>query len=272
MDLSASKVREPAVAGQFYPGGRQDLKEAIDSMVGKGPPQAALGILVPHAGYVFSGSVAGEVYGAVELPDTFVIIGPNHTGLGPVASIMTSGSWSLPAGEAKIDSTLAADILEKSRFLADDRTAHVYEHSIEVQIPFLQQLAGDVRIVPVSLMAAGDDECRDIGNAIAAALRTYGKKVLIIASSDMSHYESREVAAEKDGLALEKVLALDPNGLLETVQRYQISMCGAVPAAVMLYACIGLGAEEARLVRYQTSGDVSGDYSQVVGYAGVIIS
>ncbi|MFA5801433.1 MAG: AmmeMemoRadiSam system protein B [Thermoleophilia bacterium] len=272
MDTLNSPVRNAAVAGQFYPGKRDELERAIKNMIGHGPARSALGVIVPHAGYIYSGPVAGEVYGAVELPDTFIILGPNHTGLGPVASIMTAGIWNLPGGEAYIDSDLAKSILENSTTLAADESAHVFEHSIEVQIPFLQYMVGNVNFVPISLMLTSADSCRDVGEAIATALKGRGKKTLIVASSDMTHYESQAVAQEKDNLALERVLALDPDGLLDTVHKNQISMCGAAPAAAMLYATLKLGASEARLQKYQTSGDVTGDYSQVVGYAGVIIS
>ncbi|MDO8736463.1 MAG: AmmeMemoRadiSam system protein B [Thermoleophilia bacterium] len=265
-------VREAAVAGQFYPGTRPGLERAVKEMIGPGPKRSALGVMVPHAGYMYSGRVAGEVYGAVEMPRTFIILGPNHSGLGPMASIMASGVWRLPGGDAVIDESLSASLLSHSGSLEADDRAHVFEHSIEVQIPFMQYLVGQVSFVPVSMMDHSVDVCRDIGEAVAVAVKESKNPVLIVASSDMTHYESQAIAQEKDNLAIDRLLSLDPQGLLETVQSNHISMCGVAPAAAMLFACRKLGATEAHLVRYETSGDVTGDYSQVVGYAGVVVS
>ncbi len=265
-------VREAAVAGQFYPGNRAALERAVKDMIGSGPTRKALGVMVPHAGYMYSGPIAGEVYGSVELPRKFVILGPNHTGLGPAASVMASGVWRLPGGDAIIDDALAGAILAAGRGLAADERAHVFEHSIEVQIPFLQYLVGEVTFVPISIMTTSVELCRDIGHAVAEALREAPEPVLIIASSDMTHYESQAVAREKDQMAIARMTALDPAGLLETVEANHISMCGVAPAAAMLFACKELGATEARLVKYETSGDVTGDFNQVVGYAGVVVS
>jgi len=264
-------VREAAVAGQFYPGSADALEKTVKELIGSGPAAPAMGVVVPHAGYMYSGRVAGAVYGSVELPQTFVIIGPNHTGLGPAASIMTSGLWRLPDGDAAIETKLAEAILAGSRYLEADGRAHQYEHSIEVQLPFLQYLVGDVHFVPIALMSTNVDVCRDIGLAVAQAVKAAGP-VLVVASSDMTHYESQDQAREKDTLAIERLLALDPEGLLGTVMNRNISMCGVGPATVMLFACKELGATQARLVKYETSGDVTGDFSQVVGYAGVIVS
>jgi AmmeMemoRadiSam system protein B len=267
-----SDHRQPAVAGQFYPGSREGLRETVKSLIGPGPAGEAFGVMVPHAGYVYSGRVAGEVFGSVIMPDLFVILGPNHTGLGPVASIMTGGVWRLPMGDALVDEQLADSILSKSRSLHADETAHSFEHSIEVQLPFLQYLKGDVSFVPIALMTHSPEHCRDIGRAVAAAIREEKRNVLVVASSDMTHYESQSAARQKDQLALKRVLAIDPDGLLETVMANDISMCGVAPTAVMLNACRELGATGARLVKYATSGDVNGDYSQVVGYAGVVVT
>lgn len=264
-------VREAAVAGKFYPGARPGLEHAIKEMIGEGPRRKALGVMVPHAGYMYSGRVAGEVYGAVEMPQTFIILGPNHSGLGPIASIMASGVWRLPGGDAVIDESLAAALLKKSRSLEADDRAHIFEHSIEVQLPFMQYLVGQVSFVPISMMAHSIDICRDIGDAIAAVVSACDHPVLVVASSDMTHYENQAAAQEKDQLAIDRLLALDPQGLLETVLSSHISMCGAAPAAAMLFACTKLGAREAHLVKYETSGDVTGDFSQVVGYAGVVV-
>ncbi|MHB8793815.1 MAG: AmmeMemoRadiSam system protein B [Thermoleophilia bacterium] len=264
-------VREAAVAGQFYPDNRSVLEQAVKEMIGPGPRHSVLGVMVPHAGYMYSGSVAGEVYGAIEMPQSFIILGPNHSGLGPMASIMSSGVWRLPGGDAVIDDKLAKAVISGSSSLEVDDRAHIFEHSIEVQLPFMQYLVGQVSFVPISLMTHSLETCRDIGTAIADAVRNVEHPVLVVASSDMTHYESQAIARDKDQLAIDRLLALDPEGLLETVQANHISMCGVAPAATMLFACKLLGAREAHLVKYQTSGDVTGDFSQVVGYAGVLV-
>lgn len=272
MEPMISGVRQAAVAGQFYPDSPQQLTDTVKHLIGQGPMGRALGMMAPHAGYLYSGGVAGEVYGAVEMTDTFVILGPNHTGLGPAAAIMTSGVWRLPGGDALVDELLAQSILGSCRLLTADESAHKFEHSIEVQLPFLQYLKADLSFVPISLMLTSFAACREIGAAIAAAVKQEDRSVLVIASSDMTHYENQATAREKDNLALSRMQDLDPEGLMETVLTNHISMCGAAPAAVMLQACLELGAHRARLIRYATSGDVTGDYSQVVGYAGVIVT
>ena len=185
---------------------------------------------------------------------------------------MNSGIWRLPGGDAVIDDSLAASVLSHSRVLEADDQAHLFEHSIEVQLPFLQYLRGKINFVPISMMVTDVEYCRDIGLAVAAAIKAADEPVLVVASSDMTHYESQETAQEKDQLAIDRLLALDPEGLLETVQANHISMCGVAPAASMLFACRELGGKEARLIKYETSGDVTGDFSQVVGYAGVVVS
>lgn len=271
MDSQGLKVREPAVAGQFYPGSRSALEAAIREMTGNGPAKSAIGVMVPHAGYMYSGTVAGSVFGSVELPCCYVILGPNHTGIGPAASIMTSGVWRTPCGDSVIDSALAGAILDNSDFLQDDDSAHMREHSIEVQIPFLQCLHEKAEFVPIALMSANPEICRDVGHAVAAAVRYSANPALLVASSDMTHYESQEQAKMKDELALQRIIELDPDGLMETVLGNEITMCGVAPVAAMLYACQELGATEVEMVRYRTSGDMTGDYSQVVGYAGLIV-
>ena len=274
MDPRISSMRDAAVAGQFYPGKPEELEQAVKASLpeGKARIRGAIGVMVPHAGYVYSGSVAGAVYGAIELPGRYIIIGPNHTGVGSSAAMMAQGSWRMPLGEVPVDEALAAAILSKSRVLSADATAHVFEHSIEVQLPFLQYLIPEIRIVPISLMLSDAASCREIGGAIARAIAREKEPVLIVASSDMSHYESQDQAQRKDRLALERILALDAEGLLETVSANSISMCGAAPTAAMLFAAVELGASEASLVKYRTSGDVTGDLSQVVGYAGVVVA
>jgi MEMO1 family protein len=265
--------RFPVVSGRFYPGTRSFLEERIDDLIDrKAPAEDVLGVLCPHAGYNFSGAVAGAAISRVKFKDTFVIIGPNHTGLGQPCSIMTEGTWRTPLGDMEIDTELAQAILGSSSYLQKDDKAHLEEHSVEVQLPFLQYFKEDVKFVPIVLMGdAAGDVYKDIGKGIAKVIRESDKKVVIMASSDMSHYETQATAKENDFKAIEAILALDPDELLKRVKDHHITMCGYAPVATMIYACKELGAKKAELVMYQTSGDVTGDFHRVVGYASVII-
>jgi AmmeMemoRadiSam system protein B len=200
-----------------------------------------------------------------------VILGPNHTGLGSGAAILTYGSWETPLGEVSIDTQLAEAILERSQVLEEDDLAHRKEHSIEVQLPFLQLLKPAIPFVPICLLSHEYGACQDVGQAVAEAIRADGRRVLLIASTDMSHYISREMAEIKDRMAIEAMLDLDPPRLHNTVLRERISMCGFHPTTAMLIAAKALGASQAELTRYATSGDVTKDYTSVVGYAGLII-
>jgi AmmeMemoRadiSam system protein B len=265
-------IRNPVVAGQFYSGSTKELKKQIDGFIQKeAKKEDTLGVVSPHAGYMFSGSVAGAVYSRVNIPNRIVILGPNHTGRGSPFSIMTEGVWTTPLGEIKIASLLGKNILQNSKYLEEDASAHAFEHSIEVQLPFVQYLNPNTSFVPICL-ASSDYSCyEDIALAIYKAIKTSGEKVLIIASSDMTHYESQEVAKKKDKQAIDAILELDDKLLLKRVKDLNISMCGYMPATIMLITCKELGAKSAELVKYQTSGDIIGDYSEVVGYAGVIV-
>lgn len=264
-------IRLPAVAGQFYEAKPSLLQKEIETYLVAAPQEPAIAVICPHAGYMYSGHVAGAVYSRVVIPDNVVILGPNHTGLGHPAAIMASGAWQMPFGPVKINETLAQAILNQSEVLVDDPQAHLYEHSLEVQVPFLQYLNPRVEIVPICLARLGLSAIEDIGQAVARAISQYPEPVLIVASTDMSHYVPHQVAQEKDALAIEKILALDHIGLLEVVTREQISMCGVIPTAATIVAAKMLGAKKAQLVKYATSGEVSGDFYQVVGYAGLII-
>ena len=264
--------REPAVAGQFYPGERVHLEAELARLVRKtGPEVEALGVVAPHAGYMYSGAVAGEVYGRLVPPEVAVILGPNHTGLGQRAAIMSVGTFLTPLGEVPIESPLAEEVLARVPFLREDTLAHLYEHSLEVQIPFLQYLNPGISIVPLCLSRLDLEEIFLLGEGLAEALRAFPRRFTVVASTDFSHYVPDRVARQKDRLALERILELDPAGLVEVVAREEISMCGVIPTAVMLAAVRSLGARKAELVRYATSGEVSGDYEYVVGYAGLLI-
>ena len=263
-------IRKPAVAGYFYPKDPLRLREHIEQYIlPKAERIKAISALCPHAGYMYSGAVAGAVYSHLVIPPKVVLIGPNHTGMGPMASIMTRGTWLTPLGEVEIDQDLAQKILENSRLLEEDYQAHLAEHSLEVQLPFLQYFRPDLQIVPIVLIGHSYELAQDVGQALAQATR--GENVLIISSSDMSHYEPQEVAAQKDKSAIEAILNLDPQTLYNTVLEKNISMCGVIPTVATIIASLLLGARETRLIGYMTSGDITGDYSQVVGYAGVII-
>lgn len=264
-------VRNAVVAGQFYPGNPDELRKTIEAMVTPaGEKEDATGIVIPHAGYVYSGQVTADVLSRIAFPDTFVIIGPNHTGEGKPFSIMTEGTWKTPLGEAEIDSGLAKEILSASKYLEEDDRAHASEHSIELQLPFLLYFKPDIRFVPVILGSTRPEACSEIGRAIAAAVKKTGRKAVIAASSDMNHYESQERTNQKDEKAIGAMLALDAEALVKQVREYDITMCGYAAAATVITAVRELGASSAELVRYRTSGDVNRDFSSVVGYAGVI--
>ncbi len=265
-------VRNPIVAGQFYPGSPVGLRRMIESMVEPGVEKVeVVGLVSPHAGYVYSGFVAGAVISRIKFKDTFVILGPNHTGRGKAFSIMSKGAWRTPLGDVEIDLELGRRILAASSYLEEDFAAHQYEHSLEVQVPFLQFFKPDVRIVPI-ILAHGDGAVyKKIGREVAGAIKESKRGVVVLASSDMTHYEPHESAKTKDSKAIEAILALDEDELLKRVDELDISMCGYAPVVSLISAAKELGAKEAELVKYQTSGDTSGDYSAVVGYAGIII-
>ncbi|MFP3975870.1 MAG: AmmeMemoRadiSam system protein B [Chloroflexota bacterium] len=264
--------RTPIVAGQFYPGEPDLLRAELNKITDKdAQKEDVLGMVVPHAGYMFSGPVAGATFSRTRFKNTFVILGPNHTGRGAPFSIMSEGTWKTPLGEVDIDTDLGAQILQGSDYLEEDTTAHLFEHSIEVEVPFLQFFKPDIKIVPIVVAATGGDVYKEIGRSIAKAVKELQKDIVIVASSDMSHYEPQESADRKDHQAIESILRLDEDELLERVENLGITMCGYGPAVSMISAARELGAREGELVQYGTSGDVLGDYSSVVGYAGILI-
>jgi len=263
--------RKAFVAGQFYPGSRERLREMIAGMTSPaGVPKKAIAVVSPHAGYVYSGPVAGAVFSTTVLPATFIILGPSHREIGSLFAIQTRGSWQTPLGESPIAEGLAARIMAACALVEEDDQAHQGEHSLEVQLPFIQYFREDAAIVPICVShEASYGDLEMLGQALAQAVRAHGQESLIVASTDMSHYVSQKTAEKKDMLAIRRVLDLDPAGLFETVTKERISMCGYLPTAAALVAAIGLGASGAELVRYQTSGETTGDYAQVVGYAGI---
>jgi AmmeMemoRadiSam system protein B len=265
-------VRTPAVAGQFYEGSKAGLHSQVEKYVeADAEKEEVKAVLSPHAGLMYSGSVAGAVYSRIKFPQTFILLGPNHTGMGPRISMVSKGIWEIPTAALSIDEGLAASIAENCPSVTSDTMAHRYEHSLEVQLPFIAHFSTDVKIVPINVMQATVDELVSIGEGIAEAVKGAGYPVVVVASSDMSHFIPEELAREKDRLAIDKVLALDARGLFSTVIDNNISMCGFMPTTMMLSAAKALGATEAKLVKYTTSAEVSGDYRSVVGYAGVLV-
>jgi len=268
-------LRSPAVAGQFYPGTEASLVKTLNALVPEIQPEArkqALAVVSPHAGYIYSGGVAGETIGQVQVPENVIILGPNHTGQGAPVALMDHGAWDMPMGQVPVNKELADQIAKNSSQIEIDDIAHRFEHSLEVQVPFLQYMQKDLTIAPIVVSHVSYETCVAVGKGLAAAVKSYGRPVLMVASTDMTHYESRQSASAKDSLALERIQALDPEGLYNTVVGKRISMCGIMPTAVTLIAALALGAEKAELIRYTDSGETSGDTDHVVGYAGFVIT
>ncbi|WP_457614944.1 AmmeMemoRadiSam system protein B [Methanopyrus sp.] len=281
---SVAVERSPAVAGQFYPADPDELRKMIERCfrheLGPGylpetsdGPCTLPGAVAPHAGYQFSGPVAAHTYKALAesgTPETVVILGPNHTGLGSAVATMTDGVWRTPLGFVKIDSEFATALVRECGVMDDDLTAHANEHSIEVQLPFLQYVYGDSFLfVPICMAMHDLQTAREVGEAIADVAERLGRNTVVIASTDFTHYEPHDWAKKKDLMVIERIVALDEAGMIEIVERYNVSMCGVGPTAATIVAVKAMGASEGELLKYATSGDVSGDYSQVVGYAAI---
>src|SRR3989304_2229824 len=265
-------LRKPAVAGYFYQASPDRLKDQVQKYgTTHSQKTRALGVISPHAGFIYSGAVAGAVYSGLILPDPFSLIGPNHTGTGAPVSVFPEGRWEMPNGEVEVDAGIAKSLADKARCVSLDYDAHRGEHCIETQLPFLQYIKGNFKIIPIVMMSTSIDVCKELGHAISRTIQEAQRDVLIVASSDMTHYESAASAKAKDHKAIEKILALDPAGLHAVVKEYGITMCGFAPAVTILYAAMDLGATTAPVIKYMNSGDVSGDYDQVVGYAGVVV-
>lgn len=268
-------IRRPAVAGRFYPAEPQHLRDDLAALTAGGrPPAGARGValMVPHAGYMYSGRVAGATYTSVPLGRRFVILCPNHTGQGEALAINDEGEWDTPLGRVPVDAALARAIMESCGLLRADDAAHRREHALEVQLPFLQHLVGEFSFVPLCVGTRRLDVLLDLGRSLAAAVAASGTEVLLVVSSDMSHYVPADVAQRLDHKAIERVLALDPEGLHRVVLEERISMCGLAPAVAGLEAARRLGGREARLVAYSHSGETTGDMGSVVGYAGVAVT
>lgn len=266
-------VRPPAVAGLFYPAEPRELSRQIEQFCNGGAQKiSALACVVPHAGYMYSGHVAGAVYSAIEVPRRCILLGPRHFPQGQPMSILTGSAFSTPFGDAPIDGALAAELARACRLLREDEVAHAREHSLEVQLPFLQKLRPDLRFVPVVLATDRYGAIEELGHAVAQVVKAQKEPVLVIASSDMNHYETDAITRVRDQRAITRILDIDPRGLYDTVRMEGITMCGYAATVAMLVAARELGAKEPTLIRYATSGDVNGDRDRVVGYAGITIA
>jgi AmmeMemoRadiSam system protein B len=265
-------VRQPVVAGSFYPGNKNELIGALKTLLGeKLEKQRVLGAISPHAGYVYSGQVMGSVFSRIEVPDTVVILTPNHTGYGRPYSLWPEGSWHTPLGETAIDEELVGEILNSCDLIEKDKEAHVREHAAEVILPFLQYINPRVKIVVIVVQTSQLEDLEIIGKSIGQVLKKTSPSTLVVASSDMTHYESSESANQKDKSAIAEIVALREEGLYNVVRESNITMCGVCPVISMIVCSKERGAASAELIKYATGGDVSGDYEQVVGYAGVIV-
>lgn len=269
----ANNIRTPAVAGRFYPGDEKTLRLTIQEASEAIPTEKkkVIAAVSPHAGYVYSGAVAAQTIGQIKIPETVILLGPNHTGKGAAVGLSTA-TWQMPMGNVPVDQDMAYDLLDETDYIAKDELAHRYEHSLEVQIPFLQMYQPNLSIVPISIAHISYPVLDEIGLALSEVIKRSGKEVLILASSDMTHYESREAAEKKDHYVLKKLADMDPIILYRSVTKHHISMCGIMPVTIALIAAIELGATKTELVQYTDSGAITGDTEQVVGYAGVLIS
>jgi MEMO1 family protein len=265
-------VRKPAVAGQFYPGTESEIKTMLSELVDEGvDKERVIGAVAPHAGWIYSGRGAGIVYSRIEIPKHVIIMCPNHRGAGDRVSIMSDGIWQMPTGDIQLAEDLAGLIKSESALFKEDDSAHSMEHSLEVHLPFIQHFRPDFKLVPISLGRVQYEECVEIGVALKKAIDEFKKDVLVIASSDMTHFENAKDAKQKDDLAINNILELNPQGLYNTVMENRISMCGVIPTTIMLIYAKEMKAKKASLLDYRNSGDVTGNYSDVVAYASVTV-
>jgi len=276
----SARARGAVVAGTFYAGTTEGLREQIEwcyrhelgpgfvPKVNSKGSREIIALVVPHAGYIYSGPVAAHAYNELAndgVFDTAVILGPNHTGYGAAVSVWIKGNWRTPLGEVKINKELADKLL--GGVIEADETAHLYEHSIEVQLPWLQYLYGEVSIVPITMLAQDIETAREVGKAVSKV----GDNIIIIASSDFTHYEPHHIASEKDKSMIEAIINLDEGKLYQRRASLDCTMCGYGAVAAAIVAAKAMKAKEATLLKYATSGDTSGDFSRVVGYGSIVI-
>ncbi|OBQ46496.1 AmmeMemoRadiSam system protein B [Halodesulfovibrio spirochaetisodalis] len=269
---NSAALRTPAVAGQFYTANPQALREEVEAYLQRGTRRTARTLLTmaPHAGYMYSGKTAGCAFGSSNLAHTIYLLGPNHTGRGAPISVWSGGDWQTPLGAVPVNTQARDELLASSTFFEADTLAHLDEHSLEVLLPFIQVANPAAKIVPIAIATSNQETLAFVGAVLASALQKNPDSGIVV-SSDMSHYISAEEAKKLDTLALSYVQSVDALGLLSAVSRNNISMCGVLPMTAALLACETLGATKAELIEYTNSGVVSGDASQVVGYAGAII-
>ncbi len=266
--------RQPVVDGKFYPGDKESWEQGVISYLNQdssGPLRSPILVMLPHAGHVFSGGVAGMTLARSRLNDTVVLLGPNHTGQGQKLALWPDGSWNLPGASLRVNQALAQDILKASPAIRPDTTAHQHEHSLEVILPFLWAMNKQTSIVPICVSEPDLPTLLSVGQDLARVIKDHGSEVSAVVSSDMSHFISQKEAETQDQKALQAIQELDPERLYTVVRENGISMCGVLPMTIGLAMARDLGASQAEVVRYATSGDVIGDYSHVVGYAGVLI-
>ncbi len=276
MTSPSASVRQPAVAGRFYPGSESELRSMVEGMLAAvdAEPEPAFGAIAPHAGLIYSGECAAHVFKRVVIPRVVVILAPNHTGKASHpggAAAWNSGAFDTPLGQLKVADEFLSQLESATKLVAHDPAAHAYEHAVEVELPFLASLAPETEIAPLVLAWDDWDRCRELAVALSATVSEWPHEVLLLASSDMTHFESAQAAAAKDRGALEAIERFDAEGLLSYCQDRHVSMCGRAPAAVVLEATRSLGASLAEVVDYRHSGQVTGDDRDVVAYAGVVI-
>lgn len=268
-------LRLPAVAGQFYPADPRELTRLVRKFSAENPatPKTrARACLVPHAGYIYSGGVAGAVFARVVLPKRVLVVGVRHSPMGEDLAILSEGAWRTPLGDAPLDASLARRVKAACPGLREDGVAHSREHSLEVEIPFLQILDPDFTFVPVAVGTLRFEDLQELGMGLARVFKESQDEILLVVSSDMNHYEPEEATRIKDAKAIDRMEAVDARGLFDVCRKDKISMCGLGPAVAMLTAMKELGVQTGELVCYATSGDVNGDREAVVGYAGMIFS
>lgn len=262
-------VRRPSVAGLFYPGDPEGLKRKLEEFMRPRNPRNCFAVISPHAGYMYSGSVAGAVFSEVNVPHKVVILNPNHTGIGPKVSVFPEGKWIFPGFEVEIDEELSNVLLE-NEFAESDMTAQESEHSAEVQVPFIWFRNPEAKISTCCIRTLEKEVLESLGETLIKVKRM-SPDVLFVVSSDMNHYEPDEISRKKDMVAIERILNIDPDGLLDEAMSKNISMCGIAPATAVLMSAKKMGIEKAELLAYTNSGDITGDKSAVVGYAGIAV-
>ena len=270
--MSETWIREPRWRGQFYPPQAAALRREIERCLGdrRGDEPARV-LVAPHAGYIYSGAVAGAVYGKVHVESRVIVLCPNHTGYGERLSLWAQGTWRLPTGDVAVAEDLAARLRQAHPDIKADRRAHLEEHAVEVQLPFLLHRRPDVAIVPITLGMLPLSGCEALGDAIARVIVEEDPPVQIVASTDMSHYIPASEAKTQDKKAIDRILGIDPQGLFETVEREEITMCGFIPTTVALFAARRLHCSQAQLCRYGHSGETTEKLDSVVGYASLLI-